>query len=86
MSATPVAAHMLTEDLRGALEQALAHSGPALVEVEVDPNEPLLPPKRIEKYAKNMEKALKRGTPGEQEIRASLREQPSRTMLEASES
>jgi thiamine pyrophosphate-dependent acetolactate synthase large subunit-like protein len=74
------------QDCGKVLEQALAHSGPALVEVEVDPNEPLLPPKRIEKYAQNMEKALKRGTPGEQEIRASLREQPSRTMLESSES
>jgi hypothetical protein len=76
----------LAQECGQVLEQALAHSGPALVEVEVDPHEPLLPPKRIEKYAKNMEKALKRGTPGEQEIRASLREQPSLTMLEASKS
>jgi pyruvate dehydrogenase (quinone) len=51
------------------------------VEVTVDPNEPLLPPKRIEKYAANMEKALKQGTPGAQQIRHSLGEQPSRTML-----
>jgi pyruvate dehydrogenase (quinone) len=74
---------VLAEDYGAVLERALAHSGPALVEVEVDPNEPLLPPKRIDKYADNMEKALKRGTPGEREIRASLQEQPSRTMLQS---
>ena len=33
-----------------ALDAALAHDGPALVEATVDPHEPLLPAKRIEKY------------------------------------
>jgi pyruvate dehydrogenase (quinone) len=69
---------VLAEDYGAVLQRA-----PALVEVEVDPNEPLLPPKRIDKYADNMEKALNRGTPGEREIRASLQEQPSRTMLQS---
>jgi pyruvate dehydrogenase (quinone) len=74
---------VLAEDCGYMLDQALAQSGAALVEVTVDPNEPLLPPKRIEKYAANMEKALKQGTPGAQQIRHSLGEQPSRTMLQS---
>jgi pyruvate dehydrogenase (quinone) len=73
---------VLAQDCGAVLDRALSHPGPVLVEVEVDPNEPLLPPKRIDKYADNLEKALKRGTPGEREIRASLQEQPSRTMLQ----
>jgi hypothetical protein len=43
-------------------DQALSTPGPALVEMNVDPNEPLLPPKRVEKYADNMEHALAQGT------------------------
>jgi thiamine pyrophosphate-dependent acetolactate synthase large subunit-like protein len=64
------------------LRSALAHDGPALVEATVDSNEPLLPPKRRAKYANNLQKALARGTPGEQEIRRALREEPARTMLQ----
>ena len=71
------------KDYGDVLDRALAHPGPVLVEVAVDPHEPLLPPKRNDKYADNMEKALKRGTPGEKEIRAALKEQPSRTMLQS---
>ena len=47
----------------------------------VDPYEPLLPPKRIEKYAKNLEKALKSGTRDAERIRAALEREPSRTQL-----
>jgi pyruvate dehydrogenase (quinone) len=64
-------------------EQALAHPGPALIEAEIDPNEPFLPPRRIEKYVKNLEKALDQGTPGAEEIRERLGQEPQRTMLEA---
>jgi pyruvate dehydrogenase (quinone) len=74
---------VLAEDCGYVLDQALGHSGAALVEVTVDPNEPLLPPKRIEKYAANMEKALRQGTPGAQQIRHSLGEQPSQTLLQS---
>jgi thiamine pyrophosphate-dependent acetolactate synthase large subunit-like protein len=74
---------VLPEDCGYVLDQALSHAGPALVEMTVDPNEPLLPPKRVEKYAENMEKALARGTPGESQIRQSLAEQPSRSMLQS---
>ncbi len=68
-------------DLSTALDMAFAAAGPALVEATVDPNEPLLPPKRMEKYADNLEKALDRGTPGAERIRAALKREPSRTML-----
>jgi pyruvate dehydrogenase (quinone) len=64
------------------LEQALAEPGPALVEAIIDPNDPLLPPKRMEKYAKNLEKALQAGTPGREKIEQALDEEPARTMLQ----
>jgi hypothetical protein len=37
----------------------------------------------MEKYAKNMKKALEAGTPGRKEIERALAEEPSRTLLEA---
>ncbi|HEY0683801.1 MAG TPA: thiamine pyrophosphate-dependent enzyme [Steroidobacter sp.] len=74
---------VLPEDCGYVLDQALSHPGAALVEMNVDPNEPLLPPKRNEKYADNMEKALEQGTPGAQQIRQSLNEQPARSMLQS---
>ncbi len=63
------------------IAEALQHAGPALVEVIVDPNEPLLPPKRNEKFVDNLHKALKKGTPGRHDIERALREEPARTML-----
>jgi pyruvate dehydrogenase (quinone) len=62
-------------------EEALRHPGPALIEATVDPNEPLLPPKRRPKFVENLEKALNKGTPGSEEIRRALREEPARSML-----
>jgi pyruvate dehydrogenase (quinone) len=70
-------------DAARVVEEALAHAGAALIEAVVDPNEPLLPPKRIEKYAKNLEKALDQGTPGADEIRQALSREPALTMLQA---
>jgi thiamine pyrophosphate-dependent acetolactate synthase large subunit-like protein len=64
------------------VESALAHRGPALIEAVVDPNEPLLPPKRIEKYAKNLETVLGEGTPGAEQIKDRLRQEPSQFMLQ----
>jgi pyruvate dehydrogenase (quinone)/pyruvate oxidase len=52
----------------GVLSQALADAGPVLVEVEIDQNDPLLPPKIKTKQALNLAKALLRGTPGGKEI------------------
>jgi thiamine pyrophosphate-dependent acetolactate synthase large subunit-like protein len=63
------------------LQRALAAEGPVLVEAPVDPNEPLLPPKRMPKYLENMSKALDAGTAGASEIRAALAREPYRTML-----
>ncbi len=64
------------------LEQALAEPGPALVEAIINPNDPLLPPKRMEEYAKNLEKALQAGTPGREKIEQALAEEPAHTMLQ----
>jgi pyruvate dehydrogenase (quinone) len=69
--------------LDAVLEAALALDGPAVVDVVVDPNEPLLPAVVSETYAKNLAKALKAGTPGTEELRAALRRVPARAMLEA---
>jgi pyruvate dehydrogenase (quinone) len=68
-------------EIGAALDAALAHAGPALVEATVDPHEPLLPAKRIDKYARNLEKALDEGTRDAPEIRAALQREPSRTQL-----
>jgi pyruvate dehydrogenase (quinone) len=65
------------------LDEALSSPGGALVEAVVDAAEPFLPPKRIEMYAKNMEKALNEGTPGAEIIRQRLREEPARTLLKS---
>lgn len=64
------------------LDAALAHPGPALVEAVIDPHEPLLPPKRMPRYADNLRKALDAGTPGHAAIEQALAEQPAQRMLE----
>jgi len=69
------------ESCGAALDAALAIDGPALIEATVDPFEPLLPAKRIEKYACNLEKALDDGTRDAPAIRAALQRDPSRTQL-----
>jgi hypothetical protein len=46
------------------LAQALSESGPSLVEVSIDQNDPLLPPKIKARQAMNLAKALLHGTPG----------------------
>jgi pyruvate dehydrogenase (quinone) len=69
------------DDIGPALDAAFAHEGAALVEATVDPHEPLLPPKRIERYARNLDKALDAGTRDAAAIREALRRDPSRTQL-----
>lgn len=64
------------------VQAALAAPGPALIEASVDPNEPLLPPKRVEQYVQHLQQALQRGTPGAQELREALTREPARTMLQ----
>ena len=65
------------------LDAALAFDGPALVDAVVDRNEPMLPPKRMPKYADNLQKALEHGTAGREAIEHALAEEPARTMLTA---
>jgi pyruvate dehydrogenase (quinone) len=50
-------------DLSGALEEAFAHPGPALVDVAVDPNEPPMPGKVEYEQAKQFMEAFLRGQP-----------------------
>jgi pyruvate dehydrogenase (quinone) len=68
-------------DLATGLDALFATPGPALLEALVDPNEPLLPPKRMPKYVENLEKALQRGTAGAEDIRAALAREPAHTQL-----
>jgi pyruvate dehydrogenase (quinone) len=63
------------------LDDALAARGPVLVEAVVDPNEPLLPPKRNEKYVNNLTAALAKGTAGSEDIERALEEDPARSFL-----
>jgi pyruvate dehydrogenase (quinone) len=69
------------KDLESALDALFSAPGAALLEALVDPNEPLLPPKRMPKYVENLEKALNRGTPGAEDIRAALEREPAHTQL-----
>jgi pyruvate dehydrogenase (quinone) len=69
------------DDCAAALDAALAHDGPALVDAVVDANEPMLPPKRREMYVKNLSKALEQGTPGAAAIERALTEEPAATSL-----
>ncbi len=68
-------------ELAESLDDMFGHPGPALVEATVDPHEPLLPPKRMPKYAENLDKALAKGTAGAEHIREALQREPSRTQL-----
>jgi pyruvate dehydrogenase (quinone)/pyruvate oxidase len=51
------------EEIRPALEQALASGRPAIVEVLVDPNEPPMPPKVSAEQALHLAEALAKGQP-----------------------
>jgi pyruvate dehydrogenase (quinone) len=69
-------------DCAGALEQLLAHPGPALLDAVVDSNEPMLPPKRREDYVRKLQQALDTGTPARAQIERALRQEPARTSLQ----
>ncbi len=56
------------KDVESVLAGALAEPGPSLIEVEIDQNDPLLPPKIKAKQAMNFAKALAKGTPGRDAI------------------
>ena len=59
-------------DLPGALEEAFAHPGPALVDVAVDPNEPPMPGKVSYEQAKKFAEAFLRGQPHKAAIATTL--------------
>ncbi|MEU8606588.1 thiamine pyrophosphate-dependent enzyme [Actinoplanes sp. NPDC048791] len=59
-------------DLRGALREALAHPGPALVDVAVDPNEPPMPGKVSYEQAKKFAAAFLHGQPHKAAIATTL--------------
>jgi pyruvate dehydrogenase (quinone) len=59
-------------DLRDAVAAALAHDGPALVDVDVDPNEPPLPGKIEYGQAKKFTQAFLRGQPHRVAIASTL--------------
>jgi thiamine pyrophosphate-dependent acetolactate synthase large subunit-like protein len=59
-------------DLAGAVRQALAHQGPALVDVDVNPDEPPLPGKVEYEQAKKFAQAFLRGQPHKSTIATTL--------------
>jgi pyruvate dehydrogenase (quinone) len=59
-------------DLTGALEEAFAYPGPALVDVAVDPNEPPMPGKVEYEQAKKFMEAFLRGQPHKAAIATTL--------------
>jgi thiamine pyrophosphate-dependent acetolactate synthase large subunit-like protein len=65
------------------LDDALAWPGPALVDAVVDPNEPMLPPKRRPDYVEKLSKALEQGVAERDQIERALREEPAVTSLKA---
>ena len=59
-------------ELDEAVRQALAHDGPALVDVDVDPDEPPMPGKVSYDQAKNFAQAFLRGQPRRASIATTL--------------
>lgn len=66
-----------------AVEALLAAEGPAILQASVDPNEPLLPAKVPESYAKHIAMALQRGTAGADQIQQALAREPAKAMMES---
>ena len=62
----------LAEDLDNAVEAALAHDGPALVDASVNPDEPPLPGKVTYEQAKKFAKSFVSGQPRKASIAATL--------------
>lgn len=69
------------EHCAAAVGELLASDGPALLDAVVDPNEPMLPPKRREDYVKKLRQALAAGMPDREPIEQALREEPALTSL-----
>jgi pyruvate dehydrogenase (quinone) len=63
------------------LDAALSYDGPALIDAVVDPDEPMLPPKRRPDYVENLQKALDQGVPHRPQIERAMKEEPALTSL-----
>ncbi|MEU6780125.1 thiamine pyrophosphate-dependent enzyme [Nonomuraea angiospora] len=61
-----------SEDVAMAIGQALAHDGPALVDVDVNPNEPPMPAKVTYEQAKSFAQAFLKGQPHKAAIATTL--------------
>ena len=59
-------------DVRPAVEQGLAHDGPALIDVNVNPDEPPMPGKVEYQQAKKFAEAFPRGQPRKVTIATTL--------------
>ena len=59
-------------DLEGAVSDALAHPGPALVDVVVNPDEPPMPPKVRYEQAKGFAESFLKGQPRRATIASTL--------------
>ncbi|GAA2726143.1 thiamine pyrophosphate-binding protein [Actinocorallia aurantiaca] len=60
------------EDVRPALVQALAHDGPALVDIDVNPDEPPMPGKVEHEQAEKFAEAFRKGQPRRASIATTL--------------
>lgn len=63
------------------LREALATSGPVVIEATVDPQEPPLPPKTTFEFGKNFAEALARGTPGAAKILGNVAREKVRELI-----
>lgn len=69
------------EDCGAILEEALATSGPVVIEAVVDPFEPPMPPKATAKQALHLAESLARGTPHRESIFSTIFENEVREMI-----
>lgn len=70
------------EEVEGVIEAAFSTEGPVVIEAVVDPYEPMMPPKMPPDYAENFRHALT-DTPGQEEIRKNVAQEPLRSMMNA---
>ncbi|MGI6852771.1 thiamine pyrophosphate-dependent enzyme [Mesorhizobium sp. 1B3] len=68
------------EEVGAVIDEAFATEGPVVIEAVVDRYEPMMPPKMPRDYAENFRRALA-DTPGQEEIRKNIAEEPLRSMM-----
>jgi pyruvate dehydrogenase (quinone) len=71
-----------SDDCAAIMDEAFACDGPVLVDAVVDAAEPMLPPRRREKFVNNLNKALEQMPEARGEIERALQEEPARTALQ----